>query len=154
LIYSSHPKVRDTAWQCLIDYNINSLPVDLLKIIKAMGIILRKNSNIFVLTGSQSGKTFFRNGKFYIVYDDECSMGRQLFTIAHKLGHILLGHVLSDSVLYREFVHDKPLEEKNADMFAARLLSPACVLWAFEIYGAEDISKLCGVSIAAAKNRA
>lgn len=77
------------------------------------------------------------------------------FTIAHELGHILLGHELSDGFGHFRTASDKrPAAERQADEFAARLLAPACVLWALDVYSAEDIAALCDISFTAAQFRA
>lgn len=70
------------------------------------------------------------------------------------MGHIFLGHTLFDGKLGRTFITDKPQNESEADMFAARTLAPACVLWGLNIHTAEDIMKVCNISYTAAKIRA
>lgn len=45
-------------------------------------------------------------------------------------------------------------EEQAANQFAARLLAPACVLWALGVHTAEDIMELCHISRQAAQFRA
>lgn len=39
-------------------------------------------------------------------------------------------------------------------MFASRLLAPACVLWGLNFHTAEEIAKVCNISITAAQIRA
>ena len=48
----------------------------------------------------------------------------------------------------------KPITETQADEFAARLLAPACVLWALGVFGADEIAELCEISHKAAEFRA
>ena len=78
---------------------------------------------------------------------------RQRFTTAHELGHILLGHVGQSPVVNREpQATDNPIEQA-ANVFAARLLAPACVLWGCGVRSAADIERLCHVSRQAAEYR-
>lgn len=140
--YGIYRKVRNAAWQCLIDNKINRLPVDVLLIAKANGIKLRKNSDVGLLKTNQSGLCFYsyENVQWYIVYDDEAAPGRRRCIIAHELGHILLGHECNN-------------REKEADAFV-RLLSPACVLWGLNLHTADEIAAVCDISKAEARKRA
>lgn len=47
---------------------------------------------------------------------------------------------------------DNPIEQA-ANVFASRLLAPACVLWGCGVQSAEDIERLCDISRAAAEFR-
>jgi Zn-dependent peptidase ImmA (M78 family) len=82
------------------------------------------------------------------------SLGGRRVTIAHELGHIFLGH----EVLWGRGVLDtpvrKPRSETDADMFALRLLAPACVLWGLDLHTPEEIAAACQISAAAARRRA
>lgn len=79
--------------------------------------------------------------------------GRSRFTIAHELGHILLGHVGKYELVKREPApSDNPMEQE-ANVFASRLLAPACVLWGCKVQSAEDIARLCDISLTAAEYR-
>lgn len=67
-----------------------------------------------------------------IVINDEESPQRKNFTIAHELGHYLLGHVGKEGydVLYRQPIAEptnKPMEQE-ANCFAANLLVPEYML--------------------------
>ena len=51
------------------------------------------------------------------------AVARQRFTIAHELGHFLLGHELGEKII--DDVFDKPNDkEREANEFAAELLMP------------------------------
>ena len=115
-----------------------------------------KNSVHDWLKPSQSGISFqAEDGTWVVVYDDSDSIGRKRFTIAHELGHILLGHPLREGERHtRVFNKDRPEVEKEADMFAARILSPACVLWALDLHTPEEIAERCQISYTAAQARA
>lgn len=154
IIYGRYKNARDSAWQCLVDFDITLLPVDLLKITRQAGIKVIKNSKIKELSGGESGACILKGDIWYLVYDDECNIGRRRFTIAHELGHIFLGHELVNGYHGRSFNTDKPQSETEADIFASRLLAPACVLWGLDIHDWKDIAKVCSISNAAAKIRA
>lgn len=156
LIYGIYKNVRDAAWKCLIDFNITSLPVDLLDVAGKAGIKVIKNGDVRILSSNEIGKCIYdyEENKWYLIYDDECTSGRRRFTIAHELGHIFLGHELIYSEYERTFSTHKTQPESEADMFASRLLAPACVLWALDVRSAEEIASLCDISQAASQIRA
>ena len=57
--------------------------------------------------------------------------------------------MLVGDIKYRTFAK-RDEEEQAADMFAARLLAPACVLHKLQALSAEQIAKVCNISISAA----
>ena len=61
--------------------------------------------------------------------------------------------MLVGDIKYRTFAK-RDEEEQEADMFAARLLAPACVLHELHATTATEIAKICNISMQAAKNRA
>lgn len=122
-------------------------------IVKEMGIKVIKDSNIHELKPNESGVSIFDGNFWYIVYNDNEGRKRNRFTIAHELGHILLGHELKDGYYARSKTVMKPLLESEADTFAVRLLAPACVLWGLNVHSAEEIAELCDISYSAAKIR-
>ena len=154
--YYKYKQARDAAWQCLIDTNTQSLPVKTMKIAAHFGIKVVRNSEAELLEPSEYGCSMVdENGKWTIVYEDSDTRGRTRFTIAHELGHILLGHEIEAGFgHYRRIREGKPIEETQADEFAARLLTPACVLWALNITSADEIEQICGISHQAASYRA
>lgn len=154
IVYGRYKNARDAAWQCLIDFGISALPVDLLHIARQADIRIVKNSTVNELSGCESGACMFRGDRWYLIYDDECNLGRRRYTIAHEMGHIFLGHDMSRGTLRRSITANKPQSETEADIFASRLLAPACVLWGLDIHSAEDIARVCGISKTAAAIRA
>lgn len=155
--YGKYKNVRDSAWQCLIDYNVTELPVKIFKIAEMSGIKVVENRNVSgdnKLSQQESGKSIIENGEWFIIFDETKSRGHCKFTVAHELGHIFLGHELKNGKHLRTFDLSKPERETEADMFAARLLAPACVLWGLDLHTQEEISKVCDISLTAAANRA
>ncbi|HAS78900.1 MAG TPA: hypothetical protein DCS38_04195 [Ruminococcus sp.] len=153
MIYGKYRNCRNAAWQCLVDFNVTSIPVMLTPIVKSLGIKVIKDSVIHELEANESGVSIFDGKSWYIVYNDSEGRKRNRFTIAHELGHILLGHQMKDGYYKRSVTAVKPQIETEADMFAVRLLAPACVLWGLNIHSADEIAELCDISYSAAKIR-
>lgn len=154
MIYGIYKNARNAAWQCLLDYNITSLPVNVMQIAKKAGIKVVKNSRVNLLSLNESGASFINNKQWYIVYDDTAIRQRCRFTIAHEMGHIFLGHKIKREQHTQAFDSSKLFAEKEADIFASRLLAPACVIWALKLKSSVEIAKLCDISITAAEIRA
>lgn len=152
--YGKYKDARNASWQCILDFNINKLPVMVTDIIKkSESIRLFKESDVHMLENGESGKTILHNGFFEIVYRDTEPSYRCRFTISHELGHIFLGHLLINTPVYRTFAIRDDLES-SANVFARDLLAPACVLHELHATTAEEIAKICNISMQAAKNRA
>lgn len=147
MIYGNYRKSRDASWECLKENGIKELPVDVWSIAAHNNIYIKRNSNVDILEKGEKGVTLLIDNEWYIVFDDSLEYTERHMTIAHELGHIFLGHMLvpiPDNGTLRTF-HSRPIEEVEADMFAIRLLSPACVLWAMKVETAEEISRICGI---------
>lgn len=156
LIYGIYKYVQNASWQCLIDYDISGLPVDVLRIAKMAGIVIRKNTEVGILSGGESGKSYLdtENNKWYLVYDDECSIARRCFIVAHESGHIFLGHEIQGKMISNCYYNKMPNWESQADAFALRLLAPACVLWGLRLHTENEIAAVCNLPIQSAKKRA
>lgn len=163
--YKNYQQARDAAWQLLVDCNVSVLPVSVSAICRQLGYPLysyRKAAKAIAKAGlseqcqTSDGFTFVTGGKPYIFYSDVCNRGRQRFTVAHELGHIVLGHVGDGqyTIVNREPSPKDDPAEVQANQFAARILAPACVLHAMGIAKAEEISRVCGISMQAAEFRA
>ena len=155
MIYGKYKDARNAAWQCLIDYNVTSMPVSVLDIAKSAGIRVIKNSMVKWLLPSESGISIVISNKWFIVYDDSNSRQRCRFTVAHELGHIFLGHELKKRGNLTQTIRDsESFAEQEANIFASRLLAPACVIWALGLRTANEISSVCDISHSAAEFRA
>lgn len=152
--YKRYQSARDAAWQTLIDFKVCELPVSLSDICSELAITLLEDSQAHELRPTESGLALKQNGKWYIIFDDTDMHGKQRFTIAHELGHILMGHALRSGYYTRKSNVVKPSDESEADMFAARLLVPACVLWGINAQTTEQIASVCDISRSAATYRA
>lgn len=153
--YKLYKDARDASWRCLIRTGAAELPIKVLKIAGACGVRVAKDSAVQCLEPEVSGCTLFDESGWQIIYRDSENRGRTRFTIAHELGHILLGHELAPdkSGHFRTASDRREPAETQADEFAARLLAPACVLWGLECYEPEDIMRVCDISKEAAQYR-
>lgn len=148
--YRSYQNSRDLAWRVLLHEGVTELPVNIVQLCRGMGIHVA----LFDGGGKSDGYCVMVLGQPCICVSERCTPERQRFTIAHELGHILMGHVGKYTLVNREpNAGDNPIEQE-ANVFASRLLAPACVLWALGIRTPEDIAKLCRISLPAASFRA
>ena len=145
MYYADYKGVRDAAWHLLVDLKIQKLPVRMTDICKELGISFK----LYTPEDDNDGLSFITNGQAVILVSAGASPEKQRVTAAHELGHILLGHVgaFEDKRISR---HAAAPIEQAADMFAGRLLAPACVLWGCNARTPEQIAKLCGISLKAA----
>lgn len=67
---------------------------------------------------SEFGFSIINDGKRVILYNEDAPLGSIRFTIAHEIGHAVLGHLDEDD----------PGAEKEANCFARNLLCPAPVV--------------------------
>lgn len=148
--YSEYQNSRNLAWEVLLRERVTSLPVKISRICRQMGVQVR----YYDPEDENDGYSTILDGEAVIFVKRDCYRPRQRFTVAHELGHILLGHVGKYELVNREpSPLDNPIEQ-SANVFAARVLAPACVLWALDAWTAEEIMVLCDISRQAAEYRA
>ena len=76
-------------------------------------------ASLFPHSGAD-GLSMRHNGIYLVLYDERVeSERRRAFTLAHEIGHILLGHAGGE---------DAAIEEREANAFAASLLAPAAAV--------------------------
>lgn len=167
--YTHYQQSRDLSWKILLQSKAEALPIKITDICKAYNVpvasyksarkFLAKH-NLLCLCEDKDGFTLCRDGKCRIFFNSVCSPQRSRFTIAHELGHILLGHLSkSQKAIYayttinREPTPGDLPEEMQANIFASRLLAPACVLWGLNVKRAEDIMRFCDISYQSAHFR-
>lgn len=135
---------------------ITALPVNPIEAAAAVGVKTVRYSDICgvycrsmeeMYRESRFGFSFEEHGKPVIaVNENACGVRRRRFTVAHELGHCVLGHVGKGRRRNGE-------EERAADKFAAALLAPASVLRMCEVRSPEETAQLCGITISAARIR-
>lgn len=147
--YEKYKNTRDAVWRLLIDQGIDSLPIDIVSICNNLGVKVKG----YVSTDESDGYSCYIDGAPYIFVNTDTYTPRRRFTIAHELGHIILGHVGKFELINREpSTEDNPIEQE-ANVFASRLLAPACVLWGCGVKSAKDIERLCDISSLSAEYR-
>lgn len=163
--YKDYQNARDAAWQVLVRFGIRELPVRISDGIREMGTELAPYSKskeflaelgLSRLMQETDGLSIQKGGKYYIFYRGDMTPGRIRFTVAHELGHIILGHLdgKTHTTRNREPHEGDPPIEQAANVFASRLLAPACVLHDLNALTPERISELCDISMTAARFRA
>ena len=155
--YNIYSYARDKAWQFLINNNVKCLPVSLSSVCKQNNILLTKDANKDFLYAGDRGATYLINGIYHVVINGSDPIPVQRYTTAHELGHIFLEHPMTDGKYGRSFGiqrEPKTPEEYQAERFAIDILAPACVLWGLKLHTAEEIAKICNISITSAKFRA
>ncbi|MBR2354355.1 MAG: ImmA/IrrE family metallo-endopeptidase [Clostridia bacterium] len=164
-MYSNYKTARDNAWRYLIRHKVKELPVDVFA-------LSRKDKITLVPYSAEEGKEMAEiigaaylmpwtdgfavqiRGDFLIFWDDSMPLPRQRFTIAHELGHIYNGDIgIAPTLRNKEPSEKDDPKETAANIFAARILAPACVLWALGVQNPETIAELCAISGEAAKWR-
>ena len=152
--YGVYKSCRDAAWRCHIDFCICSLPVSLLSLAHAAGIRIIKDSDACELRENESGAGIFLDGQWIIVYDDKLELSESRMVIAHELGHNFLGHEYKYADMRFQKGSGRLKSEREADLFAMRLLAPACVLHELGASSAKEIADLCSIPRSAANKRA
>ena len=163
--YKNYTNARDAAWNTLIECGVSSLPVRPSEICKHYNWVLAdyvagqrsiELLGLAELKDKTDGFCAVTENHVYIFFDSSLPTGRQRFTVAHEIGHLILGHVGRGmaTVENREPTGTERAEERQANQFAVRLLAPACVLHEIGAITPEAIRELCGISRQAAEFRA
>lgn len=154
--YGIYSSCRDAAWRFLLDFNVRSLPVKLKSATRLSGIRIIQNCEVNELRKGEVGASIYLPNKTWrIVYDETLPMDEARLVIAHELGHILLGHEYKYSEhRFNTFDGHKLKSEREADMFAVRILAPACILHELSATTPNEIAALCNIPLKTAKARA
>lgn len=161
-MYDYYKAARDKSWETILKCGICSLPVDLVDLSNKVGISIDLYSKSrFIQTFSKSvidGDGFIVNDnglKRIFINDKINNRYRRRFTLAHELGHGILGHDIS-TLHFRnsEIDSQTDIQEAQANVFARDILMPATVLAALNIHTPEQIMKLCHISYESARIRA
>ena len=147
--YREYQGARDMAWRILLREGICALPVGIVGLCGRLGIAVQG----YTPQDQKEGFSVIMKGQPVIYVRRDRPKTRKRFTVAHELGHILLGHV-GEYPLSRDPLPQDDPREKAANAFAVRILAPACVLWGCGVQTPEEIAALCGISLEAAAFRA
>ena len=157
--YDFYRQARDASWQFLLESEVGVLPLPLSAICQQRDITLMLDKNGGYLADSDKGVTFKTpEGKWHILLNPTDPVPVKRFTTAHELGHIYLNHPMQGGKYGRTFGIQKTATqdpiEYQAERFAINILAPACVLYGLGLHTAEDIARVCGISLSAARIRA
>ena len=167
--YGLYRNVRNASWKFLIDFNICELPIDVFKICEQLNIQIKSYEELpeIISIIGQQGRTVDEEGfcmlfdkNWFIFYkNDYRSYANINFVILHELAHILLGHKTriesnNGKILYTNKKNMNSQLEKEADMFAIRIMSPACVLKELNLHTPEEIMEVCHLPYIYAEKRA
>lgn len=174
--FPSHPRYDycvEYACSFLESYDIKNYPLDLYSIIEKSPYNLiyysdiMSNYNISLahackVMRSPDGQTVLNDGTFTIFLNDvNTSIGRRLFTLAHEIGHIWLGHLLDFNITAIPHNSNGPnmprykynILEREANVFARNILSPLSIFYKLKNKRHYNIQKLFGLSWDAADMR-
>ena len=173
--YRRYQEARDTAWRALLRLENKRLPVDPEALARQVGLDPSpypqsdREPRLYALTQKAGGGACVSlriRGKWHLFLRESAGDDpARRFMIAHELGHLLLRHktyVLSPGVLaFRGgenagdlIENPESADDRDADIFAIRLLAPACLLHEMHVDTAGGIRRLCGLPPRAAAMRA
>ena len=172
--YRQYQEARDTAWRALLRLEDKRLPAEPEALAALLGVEIhpfpdpQENPRMYALANQVRGVCVslrIRNAWHLFVRDGALDVSKRRFAVAHELGHLLLGaETRSLAPGVRCFVSgdnqgdlmEDPQEMTDyaADIFAIRLLAPACLLHELGVDTPEGIIALCGLPPKAAALRA
>lgn len=138
----SHPRY-DFVYHVLGDFVDDTInyPLDLIALCKMnnWNLIPYSSFDTKPLSVSEDGFSIVRDGSIYIFYNYMQIRERINFTIAHEIGHIVLGRHLTNDVLSHNGIIDNDAMEKEANVFARNLLAPAPMLYDLKTLPSTDV---------------
>jgi Zn-dependent peptidase ImmA (M78 family) len=154
---------EEVAYELLDKFNIKKPIVNSFEIAKKLGfevIFFSPDSDNKAFGEDIAGAIDVKNKKILVNKQDTAE--RQLFTVAHELGHFVLNHNKEEDILYRSDTLNKPKDplEQEANFFAASLLVPETMLenicneYGFKLVRDENkLAQVFGVSLTFMKYR-
>ena len=141
--YITYKNIIEIVYKTIIELKIKQLPVSVDYITNELWIKQIRNCDLQkpLLHPNQNGLAILSKGKFYIIYNEKDNLQERRFTLAHEIGHILLGHLLSNPTSQQE----KKIREQEADIFATLLLAPICVVQALKLQTPEELQSVCNM---------
>lgn len=168
-----HNEIKTAVVEVLRAYGNIKLSVPIKKIVKFLGYRLVPYSTFMKDTGLTYKETikyfdtedacadYETNTKTNVIFFNDIDKSRLennrvRWSIAHELGHIVLGHHFNKRTrLFRNSLSNKEYNqfEEEADMFASYILVPYIILSYQNIKNKHDISNICKISPTAARYR-
>ena len=173
--YKRYQQARDTAWRALLCLETKRLPVDAEALARQMGVEVLpypdageepRLSALLQAAGGGKCVSLRIRGAWHIFLRREGLDGSgRRYAVAHELGHLLLSHETyrlapgAWAFCSRENAGDlledpESVEDYAADIFAIRLLAPACLLHEMHVDTPASVTRLCGLPPRAAALRA
>lgn len=164
-------RTKRLALQYLQYCDINSLPIDIRNLPIPDGrqwivyeyeeakSILGTYDPLNIVAKNAAARTISPRGSNYYltIYRHTKYPGRDYYTLAHELGHIVLGHFseFEQTSLSRGGLKPKEYNvlENEAELFAAELIMPYPVLSKIKAYNQDSIKKICKTSSIASNRR-
>ena len=166
-------RAEEMADAFLVKMNITKLPFAPLDILRQMGVKIStygKIANRLNCSYDEIAETFESadgyssydadTNKYAVAYNEtKYPPERQRWTLAHELGHIVLGHFteFTETRLARGGLTGEEYRvlDQEADAFASEVLAPGLVLFESGAYRERDIIQdVCDISFTAAKYKA
>lgn len=150
--YMDYTEPQNAALRVLLDSGIRELPVDLNSVCRRYGMHAYPYSSTSGLDASIQRKTdglaYYSGHTPIILYNGMKSAERIRFAVAHEIGHFVLGHLTPQ---FKSRYFGRNSREQAANMFAAHLLVPSCILLEIGVCAPREIADLCHVSVQTAK---
>ncbi len=172
--YRQYQAARDTAWRALLKLTEKRLPVEPEELAGLLGVEIHpfpdpeENRRLWTLANQVRGVCVslrIQGAWHMFMRDGSLDASQRRFAVAHELGHLLLGaetRPLAPGVRcflsgdnQGDLMEDpQEMTDYAADIFAIRLLAPACLLHELGVDAQGDIMALCGLPPRAAALRA
>lgn len=169
--YPRYAFARQRAYRLLCELEVTRLPIDPWQIARSLPNVhvckwteVRDNCHdpdpLYIDAEGADAKTHHQRGSsnYLVVYDDRVDNYRRVrWTMAHEIGHIVLGHLVSfeATALCRGSLTEKEYKvlEREADCFAANILAPMTIINRMpSIKTKNDFMDICELSGMAADN--
>lgn len=146
-------EIQQLAYDFLLQAHIGKLKLtmaDFTQMCKRMDYTLlsyvqgREIIESFHLKGNMryNGFAFVSGGHKMIFYKDALAYHEKLFTIAHEIGHIFLGHMYTGTKPRAAAEGWSDAQEQEADTFAYYLIAPPCILQACHVTTPAQLTQL------------